>query len=587
MASYETMETMGLDMPLGRIERAQASYETKPGFVERLNKLASQACGKCWKPWKSTESHYQRYDDSRDEYERMPANVKHREDALLVEDARGFLEFKREKVAIVDKTLTFQSNIMLFQLFFFVIARLIVLRSEDGVDASPFGAYAVTIGERTSSGYFQAKWSKVAPVFCKYAENFCQNKDEQAWCQYTGKFCPSGDEDDKIASEPCVTAGTFSAFSENASAWTFPTFCQDDFSQAVRGAMPWWMVPVNQGLVAAFQFAFLGFDLPFKPKILGPKTGGWSGYLLKGVVTSAFVVLALKGYSDDIGKVAAVSGASIIETALLRLTILMLSPNFLKALALWGSFFIQSPAAPLQGMCTPKYTCMPGCQEIGFPISPFQTAWLHPMKWLYAVILAPYLFLGPVLNIIPLSLTILWVLFNISAVVKSVVGIPCRCFSACLICFKPAIYACISTIGVICTLFLWPYAKESFFYWSWLWWGQHYWPLVGTVLLQSWAMSLPKVFTKLFAILIGATKKDFDWGHQVGGGEHLESADADAFLRNPRKHLFLLPSPLKLDKSTCEKLWSLHHDGALREFDSWLSPEFHGGGRGEDFRRIC
>merc|ERR1719469_772341 len=142
------------------------------------------------------------------------------------------------------------------------------------------------------------------------------------------------------------------------------------------------MIPVNQGLIAAFQYKLIGFDLPFKART---QHGTWE-FLQKFAMTSGFIALAINGYIADFNLVSSVSGHSLHVTLLIQVSLLISSSNFLKALALWGSFMIQSPVSALK--CRPKYAVMPGCSEFGFPANPFATVWLHPMKWLYAMLLS-------------------------------------------------------------------------------------------------------------------------------------------------------------------------------------------------------
>jgi len=225
-----------------------------------------------------------------------------------------------------------------------------------------------------------------------------------------------------------------------------------------------------------------------------------------------------------------------LATGLIDITLLIVSGNFLKALALWGGFMIQSPVAVLK--CQPKYSCMPGCSECGFPVNPFGTVWLHPMKWLYAMILSPYLLLIPIMKSLPT--VIIWILVCVKGCTACVNCVPCKAFWECvkwtfckcgpcvsvwngikwcfccgpcigfwLFCLKPCIFCFVSTFGAFFTLFIWKYARESFLYWSWkLFHLDLMWPVIALALLQIWAMVMPLIATSLYSTLICATKEE-------------------------------------------------------------------------------
>lgn len=432
-------------------------------------------------------------------------------DARLADASEPLPTYKTVKMEIVGKTLSFQANVMFFQVLAIVLFRLVILSQTDpsaGTNAwTMYAASGMTLAERTSAGYFDAQAAKANRLLCKFDKSYCPVAAEAA--------PPAGN---------CTTIQSF--YDTEMEPWNFPTFCKDAITRAFPdGMMPWWLIPVNQGFVAAFQYALIGFDLPFKPL----EHHGRFEFVKKFVLTGLFLGLALKGYMVDFNTVSNIQGANSVETFIARTCVLMMSGNFLKAMAMWGGFRIQSPVAAVK--CIPKYKCMPGCASFGFPLQPNGAVWLHPMKWLYAMVLAPYLLLVPVIKIVPGLLVFIGMAV---ACFTSPCG-PCKacwnrlkwvftcgpCFACwnclkwtvtcgpCICCLKPCVYCLVSTVGTVCTLSFSTYARESFFYWSWLFLHiDHMWPVYGMSLLQAWSQFMPMLATFLYSLLICATSEE-------------------------------------------------------------------------------
>lgn len=146
---------------------------------------------------------------------------------------------------------------------------------------------------------------------------------------------------------------------------------------------PWWLVPVSSGFTIVVQYMALGFDLA-----LTARKRTCTSYFVKLLTNSIFVAMTLNTWRVDIAhwnQVGADHG-KIVQFCI-RSGQILSSGNFLKAMALWGSLFIQSPKAALD--LTPKYKVL--AEGIGFPLYPSGAGWLNPMKWLYAVLLLPYM----------------------------------------------------------------------------------------------------------------------------------------------------------------------------------------------------
>merc|ERR1711957_952675 len=241
---------------------------------------------------------------------------------------------------------------------------------------------------------------------------------------------------------------------------------------------------------------------------------------------------------------------------------------------------------------------MPGCSECGFPVNPFGTVWLHPMKWLYAMILSPYLLLIPIMKSLPT--VIIWILVCVKGCTACVNCVPCKAFWECvkwtfckcgpcvsvwngikwcfccgpcigfwLFCLKPCIFCFVSTFGAFFTLFIWKYARESFLYWSWkLFHLDLVWPMIALALLQIWAMVMPMIATSLYSTLICATDKEAQEAKS-------ESSDFLAGLKKSMQKasdlisiqsLFMLPVPLDIREETRVTLYKLDVEAARDDF---------------------
>lgn len=181
--------------------------------------------------------------------------------------------------------------------------------------------------------------------------------------------------------------------------WTYHfTVSYDQFSRYLspEKLLPWWLLPVSSGITVVGQYYVLGFDLKFKRK--APSKKEW---WLKAAMTAPMILGALNGWRADIEALLTVGeGQGAFVRFCLAVALWISSSNLLKAMGLWGGFAIQSPVAALQLRPRYKLWPMPG-NSVGFPRYPWGAAWLHPLKWLYAAVLFPYLLPIVIVNWMP------------------------------------------------------------------------------------------------------------------------------------------------------------------------------------------
>jgi len=208
-------------------------------------------------------------------------------------------------------------------------------------------------------------------------------------------------------------------------------------------------------------------------------------------------------------------------------------------MAVWGSLFIQSPKAALK--LEPSYPTIGFV--VGFPRRPCGAHWLNPMKWLYAVVLLPY--------IIPV-----FVIQNIDKITGCCVGVnscvscgpckacwvciqwlfccgpckwifmcgPCTCFchfvtAACCFC-RGIVLLLVSTLATMFTLALVPYPRTHMLFW--IEYLLKLYPLIGLLWIQLWAYVCVVLFTTLYAILICGLEKLWTGIEEAGFLEELE-----------------------------------------------------------------
>jgi len=268
---------------------------------------------------------------------------------------------------------------------------------------------------------------------------------------------------------------------------------------------PWWSVPLTSGMTVVGQYLVLGFDLAFKVRERS------TIYFVKQMcINSVFVAMALNTWHVDIHRLSTVGTEhGLVVQLSIRLGMLIASGNFLKAMALWGSLFIQSPKCAL-GL-QPRYKEMES--ETGFPLVPWGAGWLNPMKWVYAVVLFPHI-------LILWFAQKIWAFFFLGGCCawccacgpcKALVGcIPwtSKC-GPCIGSWHAAVATCgclhassslfWSTIATVLTLTLWRYPLACMLYWgSYI---LHMYPYAVLVWIQLWASLCVFLFTVLYAIL--------------------------------------------------------------------------------------
>eukprot|EP00933_Yihiella_yeosuensis_P026033 TRINITY_DN20216_c0_g1_i11.p1 TRINITY_DN20216_c0_g1~~TRINITY_DN20216_c0_g1_i11.p1 ORF type:complete len:639 (-),score=93.53 TRINITY_DN20216_c0_g1_i11:218-2134(-) len=263
--------------------------------------------------------------------------------------------------------------------------------------------------------------------------------------------------------------------------------------------MPFYLLPIVSGLKILMQFVLLGFDLKMKPQLADE---GWGWYLMdhgkNTVVSLVFALISLNTWLRDIEACSQLqksladhqSSAGMGSRMLMVMVLVVTSPNFVAATAIWGSLLAQGPAKALS--LTPKYLAVPGLR--GFPVNPFGAHWLPSAKWLYAVIVLPYVIWAiPGYCLITCLQGHVWCSLML-----------CRGWFGCCTCIWEtckaeccAVFSCCKWLlfGLLTLLSLgfWHYARNEFI--------QHWhiaWALGYFGVLQSWKLLTVEVFAGLY-----------------------------------------------------------------------------------------
>lgn len=299
---------------------------------------------------------------------------------------------------------------------------------------------------------------------------------------------------------------------------TVETIIEDDLVRKLihpHRLMPFYMLPISAGFKVLLQFMAIGSDLKMKPQ--KPKLQWydvlktWFSHICG---TLPFILLALNTWKMDwedivdVGKNIPRESDGVWTRALVRMVIIVTSSNFVAAVALWSSTLAQSPAYSLD--LAPKYVSLPLLK--GFPLNPFGTSWLKPLKWTYAMILAPYAIwaLPGYLLILGLQSCVNCTLCcchgccgcccYIWNVIKAEI---CCCFGCCKCCFW-------TSMGAV-SLGFWTYAREE---------AGSYWPYIWAfgylVILVLWTNFAPNIFLAIYGLFIGADLKDIIKSTQSG-----------------------------------------------------------------------
>lgn len=279
--------------------------------------------------------------------------------------------------------------------------------------------------------------------------------------------------------------------------------------------MPFYMIPVAGSAKIIMQFLLLGFEIKMKPVNPEPACGACAAsfmdWIFHVIGTVPLILLALNSWAcdwQDFGEVSKLipakqhTGANLI---LMRMVIVVTSPNFVASIGVWGSIMAQSPKNALN--LTPKYLQVPLLR--GFPLNPFGTTLILPLKWCYAVMLAPYAIwaLPGYLVIVFLQTQIFCTLMCCQGWTGcctwfcSLIKVECCCMWSCCKCN-------FWTLLALITLGLWPLARQHYI---------SYWPIIWTfgyfTALQLWCQLFPLLATSIYACCVGAGAKEvfFTW----------------------------------------------------------------------------
>lgn len=244
-----------------------------------------------------------------------------------------------------------------------------------------------------------------------------------------------------------------------------------------------------------------------------------------------------------------------------------MSPNLIAAVSLWSALWIQAPTVAL-GL-EPKYRTMSFAGKIAFPLSPFGARWLPPAKWLYSLLLFPYL--------LPLML-MMWC-----------AGLGQRCLRSCPLCRRCVF--CLLFAMVLASLWELVRAKHGYA-------AQFPVDLLGllvdvcgAIAIWIWTLITPFVFVRLYAFAIKASAQDIraakaTWVHmRMAIAVHfsctLDCVSARRRRRRRRKasepllegHARVspqgmpgLPKPLALPDDHCAKLVKLNKENYEADF---------------------
>lgn len=265
---------------------------------------------------------------------------------------------------------------------------------------------------------------------------------------------------------------------------------------------PYYLLVVTNCMQVVAQFMVFGFDVKVKE--------GESNCFVKALVgigrplgVFVFIAMALVTIRSDIAEFSAASAKTTgwVQTVLMFLVVWVTSPNYRAAKALFSSLDIQSPPVIFNERAPPAFK-LPGGPEfppsrlpelkiryaevpyLKVPLFPWSAAWFPWYKYLYMVILMPY--------IIPESLSQIFMVCVLYA--------PSRCCVTC--CLEWLLFAhtcccCWWLFLVVLTLGLWARAKDSL--------SEHWgyaWPPLVVVLIEIWALVVPIIFSWIYAGLM-------------------------------------------------------------------------------------
>lgn len=337
-------------------------------------------------------------------------------------------------------------------------------------------------------------------------------------------------------------------------------------------AMPFWALPVANSGKAVAMFAVLKFDIKMElthladptlatrafdaaktVPLIGLVANGWWHDLLSPPPPGFFTANGIVGNDRT-------SGFGPGRAALRWAS----SPNFVAATAFWSALALQSPASALR--LKPRYATAFG-SNMAFPLHPTGAHWLSPWKWLYGIILLPYL--------LPI-ITGVW-LWNRAVSLRC-----CRCIAWALAGVFLLVVSC-DAIGTDWSDYDSMLARNAGFgLFATETTGLLRDPFVGTVgafttalVLWAWSAIVPHIFTRPYGTYVGASASDMDkTGLTVAG---VLKAVCEVFVGSTatsesKPVLPSLPEPLQLDEDDVTKLRGFNKEALEIDFSAELLP---------------
>lgn len=315
-----------------------------------------------------------------------------------------------------------------------------------------------------------------------------------------------------------------SATTQNATATSFRDLIDPETMP------PFWFLVLSNCFMVVAQSAAFGFDLKFsdQPSCFGT----YLAPVVRPILGLTFVAMALCAWRKDLMEISTIpKDVGWFRTSFMVLVVWVTSPNYRAAKALFASLSLQSPmgllairaASPrdmhemmnmetegegtpknvqqemkesLQGIMdgvmaalpspnplVPAYATIP---LLRMPVGPCTAHWLPWYKWLYMIVLAPYILVEKLAYVMEAF---------------SFVCPPVRCWAWCVTscCLTwHQLCCCWWLFLVIITLGLWGGAKSALGYE----WNGYAWPILELAIIQSWAMNAPGLFGKIYLCII-------------------------------------------------------------------------------------
>lgn len=351
-------------------------------------------------------------------------------------------------------------------------------------------------------------------------------------------------------------ANATAAVAQNATSISFRDLIDPETLQ------PFWFLVLMNCFQVVAQSVVFGFDLKFKAASDDCFNKYMMPYVVRPTLALAFVAMSLLAWRKDLIEISTIpKDVGWFRASFMVLVVWVTSPNYRAAKALFASLAVQSPmhllalryengpgqrevesaegpesknkskeekeAEKLMASLMPQQSSHPlkpnylACGPV--PLGPCSANWLPWYKWLYMIVLCPYIFVE-----------------NFGSILGgcSLLCPPARCWAMCVTgcCLSwHSVCCCWWLFLVIITLGLWGGARSALGYE----WGYE-WPVLQFGFIQSWAYAAPFIFVILYIIYIYNKEEG---AQHVPFTEFVFAAQDPKFLEAGRQELIALQSP--------------------------------------------